>query len=88
MKCIKKQVTLRDGAPSIKVVRATDKRADKLVSAGTWSYTSKSGWKSTGRKYYKQGGEAMSMYEIIDLIIKVCLLVAFCLKGYTVVTRE
>ena len=51
MKCIKKQIVLKDGSQSFKVVRVGDKKAEGLVSTGTWSYAPKHEWKKSGRKY-------------------------------------
>ena len=51
MKCIKKQIILKDGSQSFKVVRVGDKKAENLVSTGAWSYATKHEWKKSGRKY-------------------------------------
>jgi len=54
MKCIKRLYALQDGTPTSEIKRTTDAHAAHLVDKGAWSYTSKSAWKASGRKYLKR----------------------------------
>jgi hypothetical protein len=47
MICVKQKAT--NG-----VFRLKHEKARKLIATGEWSFTTKSAWKSSGRKYYEQ----------------------------------